>query len=43
VLGTLGTHSAEELKEATWITESLEGVKVVVGESGLELRFMPVR
>jgi mannitol-1-/sugar-/sorbitol-6-phosphatase len=42
VLGTLGTHSAEELKEATWITESLEGVTVVVGEGGLELRFSSV-
>jgi sugar-phosphatase len=42
VLGTLGTHSAEELKEATWITESLDGVRVVVGEGGLELRFIPV-
>jgi sugar-phosphatase len=42
VLGVLGTHSMEELGEADWIVESLEGVTVTVRADGLELRFSPV-
>jgi sugar-phosphatase len=39
VLGVLGTHSAEELREATWVAESLEKITVVAGEGGLVVRF----
>jgi mannitol-1-/sugar-/sorbitol-6-phosphatase len=39
VLGVLGTHSAEELREANWIVASLEGLKVTVDAGGLELCF----
>ncbi len=42
VLGVLGTHSAEDLKAATWIVSSLEAVTIAVGEDGLELRFTTV-
>ena len=42
VLAVLGTHSAEELKAADWVVESLEGLKVVAGVDGLELRFSAV-
>ena len=42
VLGVLGTHSAEELSEATWIVPSLEGLKASAIANGLELRFMAV-
>ncbi len=42
VLGVLGTHSAEELKEADWVVASLEDLVVTVGTDGLELRFTPV-
>jgi len=42
VLGVLGTHSAEELVEADWVVDSLEGLAVIMGASGLELRFLPV-
>ena len=42
VLGVLGTHSAEELRETDWIVESLEEMMVTVGSDGLELRFEPV-
>ncbi len=41
VLGVLGTHSAEELKETDWIVESLEGLTVTVDAGGLELCFTP--
>jgi sugar-phosphatase len=39
VLGVLGTHSVEELKEATWVAGSVEEVEVrVVGEGiGVEV------
>ena len=43
VLGVLGTHSAEELREADWVADSLEGLAVVAKADGLELRFSPVR
>ncbi len=42
VLGVLGTHSAEELGEADWVVESLEGLGVTVANGGLELRFRPL-
>ena len=42
VLGVLGTHMDEELKEADWIVGSLEEMMVTVGLDGLELRFEPV-
>jgi sugar-phosphatase len=42
VLGVLGTHSLEELREATWVAASLEGLVVTVTAAGLELRFIPV-
>jgi sugar-phosphatase len=42
VLGVLGTHSAEELHEADWVVESLEGLAVTVSAEDLELRFLPV-
>ena len=43
VLGVLGTHSAEELRAATWVAESLDTVEVVAQAGGLELRFLPIR
>ena len=42
VLAVLGTHSAEELKQADWIVASLEDLTVTTGANGLELRFTPV-
>ncbi len=42
VLAVLGTHSAEDLRGADWIVESLEGLAVRVDGAGLELRFSPV-
>jgi mannitol-1-/sugar-/sorbitol-6-phosphatase len=42
VLGVLGTHSKEELREADWIAPSLEGLAVTAKADGLELRFEPV-
>ena len=42
VLGVLGTHSAEELREADWVAASLEGLAVTAQSDGLELRFSPV-
>ncbi len=42
VLGVLGTHSAEELHEADWVVESLEGLVVTATAEGLDLRFLPV-
>lgn len=43
VLGVLGTHSAEELREADWVVSSLEGLGVMVKSDGLELRFTSVK
>lgn len=43
VLGVLGTHSVEELKAADWVTESLVGLRAVVGIGGLELGFEMVQ
>ena len=42
VLGVLGTHAVDELEEADWIVDSLEGLAVATNASGLELRFAPV-
>ena len=42
VLGVLGTHSAEELQEADWVVDSLEGLTVEADASGLKLCFPPV-
>jgi sugar-phosphatase len=39
VLGVLATHEVEELRQATWIVESLEGVRATVAADGLELQF----
>jgi mannitol-1-/sugar-/sorbitol-6-phosphatase len=39
VLGVLGTHSAEELKAADWVAESLDSVQVVKEQGGLVLWF----
>jgi sugar-phosphatase len=42
VLGVLTSHLAEELTEADWLVESLEGVAVTSGVDGLEMQFSPV-
>lgn len=39
VLAVLGTHSREELHEADWVTDSLEGLAVKANANGLKLRF----
>ena len=41
VLAVLGTHELEELREATWVTLSLEDVVVTTNADGLELCFEP--
>jgi mannitol-1-/sugar-/sorbitol-6-phosphatase len=43
VLGIPGTHDAHDLREATWIAESLDGVEVGVSEDQLELHFADLR
>jgi sugar-phosphatase len=43
VLGVLGTHSLEELHEASWVVGSLEPMAVITNSSGLELHFTAVR
>jgi sugar-phosphatase len=42
VLGVLGTHSLDELRKASWVVASLEGLVVTAKMDGLELRFTPV-
>ncbi|HEY0784327.1 MAG TPA: HAD-IA family hydrolase [Acidobacteriaceae bacterium] len=42
VLGTLFSHTAEELAGAEWLVASLEGVEVRETGTGVELRFEPV-
>jgi sugar-phosphatase len=42
VLGALGTHSAKELREATWIVRSLQDLEASAIADGLELRFTAV-
>ncbi len=42
VLGVLGTHEASELREATWIAQSLDAIAVRVMPDGLELRFSQI-
>jgi sugar-phosphatase len=39
VLGVLGTHELDKLRQATWIVQSLEGIAVRVEVDGLELEF----
>ena len=41
VLGVLGTHSLGDLREANWVTASLEEVRVTAKADGLELCFVP--
>jgi len=41
VLAVLGTHSAEQLRHATWIVQSLQKVAVTVQQDGLELQITP--
>ena len=43
VLGVLGTHALEELDQADWVADSLEGLKVTNLNDGLELRFPALR
>ena len=42
VLAVLGTHQASELREATWIVDSLEAISAEVTEGSLLLRFAAV-
>jgi len=42
VLGVLGTHSASDLREATWIAGSVDEIAVTAKADGLELRFSRV-
>ena len=42
VLGVLGTHSREELKDCDWVVDGLAGVEVLVGAGGLVLKFEAV-
>lgn len=42
VLGVLGTHTSEELREADWVVGSLEHVTVRMDDGGLQLRFTPI-
>ncbi len=39
VLGVLGTHSVQDLHQATWVTTSLETLTVTPNPNGLELQF----
>ena len=43
VLGVLGTHTADELHEASWIVPSLENLAVTPSNGGLELCFTPAQ
>jgi sugar-phosphatase len=43
VLGVLGTHSVEELSQATWVAQSLDAVIVDSSGEGLVLRFASKR
>ena len=43
VLGVLTTHPAEDLKQATWIAESLEQVQARVWDDRLELHIQTPR
>ena len=42
VLGVLGTHTAEQLHDATWVVASMQELLVAASVKGLELRFVPV-
>jgi mannitol-1-/sugar-/sorbitol-6-phosphatase len=41
VLGVLGTHSLEELRQAQWVAASLESVAVTVHADRLDFCFKP--
>jgi sugar-phosphatase len=43
VLGVLGTHSVDEMGQATWVAQSLDTVTVTSSGDGLALRFASVR
>ena len=43
VLTTLFSHTAEQLKHADWVVQSLAGVEVEAKPDGLTLRFEPVK
>ena len=43
VLAVLGTHNLGELANATWVVESLEGLRATTLPDGLELRFSVAR
>jgi len=42
VLAILGTHSADELRAASWIVSSLQDVTVIPNRNGMELQFAPL-
>ena len=41
VLAVMGTHSAEELKAATWVIRSLEDLTVTEQDGSLHMHFVP--
>jgi len=43
VLGVMTTHSAEDLRRATWIAQSLEQVQARVSGDGLEIQIFTAR
>jgi len=43
VLGVLTTHSLHQLRQATWVVDSLENIVATVSADGLELRFRSSR
>lgn len=43
VIGVLGTHSAEDLHDATWVVPSLKTLEVRTSQNGLKLRMAAVR
>jgi hypothetical protein len=42
VLGVLGTHEIDELREATWIVISLQEVTAQLTADGVRLRFATI-
>lgn len=43
VLGILSTHPMEDLRQATWIAESLQEVRASPASDGLELHILPAQ
>jgi len=43
VVGVMTTHSAEDLRRATWIAQSLEQVQARVSGDGLEIQIFTAR